>query len=126
MSSWTHINLAVEVTVPSQTSRQAVKDQVLAKLEWLPQISGSEGDAEIFVNVPRKHDMTSDMGEEYLWSKAYITVMGHLRDRTKEQTEKETKGFIKGLKREFSYIRNLSWKVYGDDEPSFFRGLDGD
>lgn len=120
MSQWTHVNLVAELRFHECTSRTELKEQVEQALGdvggW---ITGSEGGVDWYVNVPRYHSSVLWEYEKdtYYWSTVYLTCAGHLRDRTKEQTEQEIKDFIKyKLKSNFIRIRNLTYKVYADGE----------
>ena len=39
-----------------------------------------------------------------------------MRDREKKETEAEVKCFIERLKQQFRAVRNITYKVYGDDD----------
>lgn len=119
MSQWTHVNLVAELRFHECTSRTELKEQVEQALGdvggW---ITGSEGGVDWYVNVAHP---SSELWENeritYYWGTVYLTCAGHLRDRTKEQTEQEIKDFIKyKLKLNFIRIRNLTYKVYADGE----------
>ena len=120
MSQWTHVNLVAELRFHECTSRTELKEQVEEALGDVDEyITGSEGGVDWYVNVPRYHSsaLWEYAKDTYYWSTVYLTCAGHLRDRTKEQTEQEIKDFIKyKLKRDFSEIRNLTYKVYSDGE----------
>ena len=120
MSQWTHVNLVAELRFHECTSRTELKEQVEAALGDVGEyITGSEGGVDWYVNVPRYHSsaLWEYAKDTYYWSTIYLTCAGHLRDRTKEQTEQEIKDFIKyKLERDFSEIRNLTYKVYADGE----------
>ena len=122
MSSWTHVNFVAEVSTSMEPSRQGLKDQVEAILDYLPRVTGSEGDAEIYVNIPQAPSAT--VGQRRYWGTAYITMMGHLRDNTKIQTEQEIKCFVSALKRHYSTVRNITYKVYRDGEELDYCGGD--
>lgn len=125
MSKWTHVYFNAEVGIPTANSRAEAADQVRAVLNECPRITGLEKDAEIFVNIPYDSDSTEWNGrfDTYGWDRAYIIINGHLRDREKAETEEEVETFIGILKTHFSHIRNITYKVYGDeDELNYFRG----
>jgi hypothetical protein len=120
MSQWTHVNLVAELRFHECTSRTELKEQVEEALGDVGEyITGSEGGVDWYINVPKDHNSASwEQGEDtYYWDTVYLTCAGHLRDRTKEQTEQEIKDFVEyKLARDFSEIRNLTYKVYADGE----------
>ena len=116
MSSWTHVLFTAEVTAWKCKSRQELKDQVAQVIagDW---ITGSEENAELFVNVPKSHSVAVYSDEfEYYWDTAYISFFGHLRDREKKQTEEEINYLIKRLRDVFPTVRNVSYTVCADGE----------
>lgn len=127
MSQWTHVNLVAELRFPEYVrSRTELKEQVEAALGDVDEyITGSEGGVDWYVNVPKHHNsaLWKQGKGTYYWDTVYLTCAGHLRDRTKEQTEQEIKDFIKyKLERDFSEIRNLTYRVYaGGEELARFR-----
>lgn len=93
MSMWTHIvaSLDVETYIESNT----IKEDVEKMLKKAPKITGSEGPADIFVNVLSGHNVScwdGDDRREYQ-TRVVITVIGDLRDRMKAQTEDEWSKF---------------------------------
>lgn len=129
MSRWTHVNLVAELQFHECKSRTELKEQVEEALGNVSErITGSEGGVDWYVNVPKRHNsaLLGPGKDTYYWHTVYLTCAGHLRDRTKEQTEQEIKDFVKyTLEREFSAIRNLTYKVYADGEELMrFRGED--
>ena len=120
MSKWTHVNLVAELRFHQCKSRTGLKEQVEETLGDVDEyITGSEGGVDWYVNVPKNNSSILLKNGEciYYWDTVYLTCAGHLRDRTKEQTEQEIKSFIEHkLAREFSQIRNLTYKVYADGE----------
>lgn len=120
MSQWTHVNLVAELKFHECTSRTELKEQVEEALGNVGEyITGSEGGVDWYVNVPRDHNSVLWVHgkDTYYWDTVYLVCAGHLRDRTKERTEQEIKDFVKyKLERDFSLIRNLTYKVYADGE----------
>ena len=133
MSRWTHIASCIylETDIHSYGT-----DIILRNLieKNAPQITGSEGNADIFINVLSGYNISLGAdcfhcpfghtrknlpkggfkclapieyeckGAEYQTSVA-ITIVGDLRDRTKEETKKEYNALIKWLKDRFFDIR---------------------
>lgn len=120
MSKWTHVNLVAELRFHQCKSRTELKEQVEDTLGNVGEyITGSEGGVDWYVNVPKNHNsaLWKNGKFTFYWDTVYLTCAGHLRDRTKEQTEQEIRSFVKHkLAREFSQIRNLTYKVYADGE----------
>lgn len=120
MSSWTHVNFVAELQWWECKSKAELKEQVEEELGDVGEyIDGSEGGVDWYVNVPSYHTSISFSGHRmpvYHWDTVYLTCAGHLRDRTKEQTEKDIQKFIEKLKRRFPVIRNITYKVYADGE----------
>lgn len=103
MSMWTHIVASINVDTFKESD--TIKEDVEKMLEDAPKITGSEGPADVFVNVLSGYNISiyeDDKHKEYQ-TRVIITVVGALRDRTKAQTEKEWndfKNFI-GIEPEF-------------------------
>ena len=127
MSKWAHIVASIDVDTFKES--HTIKEDVEKMLEDAPKITGSEGPADVFVNVLSGYTITThdenDKIEEFQ-TRVVITVIGDLRDRTKDQTEKEWndfKNFI-GIEPEFYSddreglnleIRNCAYKIWGDE-----------
>lgn len=102
MSSWTHVNGIITVSIPGVYSNPVkVKGYVeyaLAKLKKNGhEITGSEGPCDMWVNSYKSSSWCSDLGNGY--SSAIITLCGGLRDREGNRTDREIKDFIENLRR---------------------------
>jgi len=100
MSFWSYIQGTIEVeTMPDFHSREDLETYVKYVIDEINKktggITGSEGPAEFFVNSHRYASMFSNAGEGF--TKAYITIHGHLRDRSNHETIPEFKKFISHL-----------------------------
>lgn len=120
MSKWTHVNLVAELRFHKCKSRTELKEQVEEVLGNVDEyITGSEGGVDWYINIPKHHNLAlwkNGVCTNH-WDSVYLTCAGHLRDRSKEQTEQEIKDFVEyKLTRDFSEIRNLTYKVYADGE----------
>lgn len=118
MSNWT--NIAVVLDVDTCMESENPREEIEELLKDAPKITGSEGNAEIFVNIPSGYNTShiancseckhytdkvrannepclfySDPGcpiIEYQ-TRATITIQGNLRDRKLEETTEEYKKF---------------------------------
>lgn len=125
MSKWTHIVASIDVDTFIES--HTIKEDIEKMLEEAPKITGSEGPADVFINVRSGSNISTmiDDKEEKFQTLLVITVIGDLRDRTKDQTEKEWKAFKdfigvepklydenrEGLNLE---IRNCACQIWGD------------
>ena len=125
MSKWTHIVASIDVDTFIES--HTIKEDIEKMLEKAPKITGSEGPADVFINVRSGSNISTmiDDKEEHFQTLIVITVVGDLRDRTKDQTEKEWKAFKdfigiepelydenrEGLNLE---IRNCACQIWGD------------
>lgn len=140
MSHWTHIVGVMHVETYKE--KDDIKSYVEEKLKDAPKITGSEGDADVFVNPQSGHSMwtSCDCGRcdyrdsivsdddgfecdapegfrcpsgEYQ-SRVIITVCGDLRDRLKEETEKEWDKFYRYIEEELGFgVRVFACKIAG-------------
>ena len=94
MSMWTHIVASIDVDTFKES--HTIKEDVEKMLEDAPKITGSEGPADVFVNVLSGYTISTyneNDEKEKFQTRVVITVIGDLRDRTKAQTEKEWNDF---------------------------------
>ena len=144
MSWWTHIVAAIDVDTYICKDNDIVVNEVYEFLKGAPEIIGSEGNANVFVNIlPGYNCYTSadcnrceynpsivrgskcgfqcDSPDGYkcpdgeYQSRVVITVIGDLRDRMLEETQKEWddfKAYVDGEVNENGYIvRNCSCNI---------------
>lgn len=129
MSCWTHVLASYDVDTFIEANKDVLVKKVEEILNEAPKITGSERDADIFINVLPGHNMFTSQDcdnckhydtitqkcicdEEHFecptgeyQSRVIITIMGDLRDRTKQQTGPELNAFSKFIKDKFM-IRN--------------------
>ncbi|MGN1301536.1 MAG: hypothetical protein ACI4U9_03320 [Clostridia bacterium] len=127
MSNWTHICGAIYVDTFKEEVN--IKSWMEEQLKGAPRITGSEQDADIFVNVPSGHntwtscdcdhckygktikrlaeggfecgaDESFECPEGKYQTRVVISIVGDLRDRSGNITRKELKEFLK-------YIENI-------------------
>ena len=141
MSSWTHITACFSVDTGLAEPKSTVKRIVQKELKKAPKMTGSEGDADVFVNVQSGYDYfigrdcghclhyvknkfteddtVCDAPEDYecpegkYQTRVVISIQGDLRDMTKEQTQKEFDEFYKFLERRY-LIRDYTVNIEGD------------
>lgn len=132
MSKWTHITACLSIDTFKTDSH--IKESIEEILKTAPKITGSEGDAEIFVNIPsgyntyisldcdnckycknepeficNKPNETYDCSGKYQ-SCAIISIQGDLRDRTQEETKEEFNKFLEFVNNKF-YIKDYSLNI---------------
>ena len=120
MSRWTHITACLSVDTDIKKLKPQLKTEIKNILKDAPKITGSEADADIFINIPSGYNCSlhyvNDTGkrcfEEYQTC-VVISIQGDLRDRTKRQTKKEFEAF-KNYIEKYMYIRDYSVNI--DDE----------
>lgn len=136
MSMWTHITACLSVDTGLTKKRGELKRIIQKELKEAPKITGSEGNADIFVNVQSDYNfvtnadcsgcgyMEIDTGaccapEKYTCKKGRyqtcvtISVQGDLRDRLKERTASEFGEFLEYLRKRY-YVRDYSVNIQGD------------
>lgn len=144
MSCWTHITACLSVETEMLRKKPELKREIQKIIRQGPKITGSERNADIFVNIPSgynwfiSHDcehckyketlrtitidgkkgQECDGPENYDCSNKYqsdvvISIQGDLRDRTKEETQKEFNEFMKYITTK-CYIRDYSVNIEGD------------
>lgn len=92
MSIWTHINGVIEAETFASTNAQALYI-VQSVVDHLPKITGSEGNADYFVNLENGYTTSTYAGGRCIsktQSHVLITIHGDLRDRAFEGTLRET------------------------------------
>lgn len=134
MSHWTHITACFSIDTGITEPKMKLRKIVKGFLENAPKITGSERDADIFINiqggynwtishdcthckhmdefktlgyceVPKNHDCSANYQ-----SCIVISIQGDLRDRTKNETQKEVDDFIKYISKEYE-IRDYSLNI---------------
>lgn len=147
MSWWTHIVAAIDVDTCIYKDNDVVVNKVYEFLKSAPEITGSEGNAAVFVNIlpgynyytgadcdrckygpsivrSPKGGFQCDSPDGYrcpegrYQSRVVITVIGDLRDRMLEETQKEWddfKAYVDGEINKKGYIiRNCSCNIIGE------------
>ena len=145
MSMWTHITACMSVETGIVAQKLELKKQVKEYLDKAPKITGSEGPADVFVNIQGGYsfytsrncdrckykgsiiELKDEDGNDYMMCSApdkhdcsaeyqtrvVISVQGDLRDRVKEETEKEFEEFKKYVEK-LGYIRDYAVNIEGE------------
>ena len=143
MSMWTHITACLSVDTCWNKTRQEMRKELRSILKMAPKITGSERDADVFVNIQSGYNTSvscdcahCEYGSSVLYShseegwtcdgpKGYdcpdgkfqscvvISIQGDLRDRMKEQTQREFDEFKEFIKTYF-IIRDYSINIEGE------------
>lgn len=133
MSRWTHISASILCNI---TNKQENKNDFKLRIEKMlgkaPKITGSEGNADVFVNILSGYNLYDSCdcdhcvygdtvkhvkGNTYKCDASFdykcptaeyqdeisISIAGDLRDRIKEDTEKEFKKFAKYVRKHIAY-----------------------
>lgn len=138
MSMWTHI--AATLDVETYIEDKNIKNTVVEMLSKAPEITGSEGNADVFVNVLSGYNTSTNADcnackykesvviledgfqceaeddfvcpdGEYQ-TRVVITILGDQRDRREEQTKREYLSFVQFLEKECGFfIRNASVSI---------------
>lgn len=139
---WAHITACLSVDTCWNEPKPVLRKKVRKVLKNAPKITGSEGDADVFINIQSGYNssvscdcdhckfgpsiihlkeggFTCDGPEDYTCPDAkfqtciVISVQGDLRDRDRDTTTKEFCRFVDYLK-EFFIIRDYSWHIEGE------------
>lgn len=111
MSCWTHITACFSVDTGIIAKKAEVLKRVKSYLKTAPKITGSESDADIFVNVQKGYDVFGSGGK--FQTRVVISIQGDLRDRMYDQTKEEFDEFLKYIKDKY-YIRDYSVNIERD------------
>lgn len=120
MSDWTYVQGTMSVQIPFYSVK---KDRVKEYIEWSIKqvrkygfdITGSEGPAEFYINLPAHPSMYSSETSDS-WCRANIHIVGSLRDRMLNQTKDETNAFLKKLSLYMSLDNiNITINGYGEE-----------
>ncbi len=140
MSQWTSIIAAIYIDTFREMNKYDLKNYCYDILNSAPKITGSECNAQIFVNVLDGYNsyvgrdckkcaykdtiihleeggFTCEADEDYLCqegeyqTRVVITIIGNLRDRCIERTKKEYNKFFKYVENKFGDIRNSTLSI---------------
>ena len=132
---WTHITACLSVDTGLVEPRGHVKKVITKELKEAPKITGSEGDADVYVNVQSGYDYfigrdcchcphytgeadcepphDFECPEGRYQTRVVISIQGDLRDRMKDQTRDEFKEFLKFIECRY-LLRDYAVNIEGD------------
>lgn len=142
MSQWTHITSCMSVDTCIEEPNNVLLDLVHEFLSCAPKITGSERDADVFVNIQSGHNAwTSADCDHCVYGKTIvhlneggfqcdakegyecpegeyqtcivISIQGDLRDRIKQETQKEFDAFKRYIENQY-IIRDYSLNIEGE------------
>lgn len=111
MSRWTHITSCMSVETCTRNKKR-VKKSIIDYINKAPKITGSEADADVYVNLQNGHNLSS-------WSKGrhqeyqtciVISIQGDLRDKDGETTRDEFVEFLNYIQNKY-IIRDYSLNI---------------
>ena len=124
MSRWTHIVAAIDVDTYIESEN--LQGDVNELMKYAPKITGSESDADVFINILSGHNVScwEDGKHNNYQTRIVITIIGDLRDRSHKITEKEWTKFKKFIETKIDKkgweIRNYSCNII-DEYEDFFK-----
>ena len=108
MSRWTQIVAAIEID--TWKNKRDIKKYVEDIIKKSPSITGSEGNADIFVNIKSGHNLS--IGRDQYQTRLLISIVGNLRDRECKTTKREFFKFLTYLVSECKFdIDNYTYKI---------------
>lgn len=104
MSMWTHVTGCIYVD--TMQDRKDIKKYIKKILKDAPLITGSEKNADIFINPLSGYNTSVFNGDniEDFQTCATITIVADLRDREMEKTQEEIVGFTDFIRDKFLII----------------------
>ena len=141
MSMWTHITACL--SVDTHLEEKNVLNLAQEYINGAPRITGSEGDADIFINLQSGHNMWTSADCKHCPYKhtivrypekggftcehpsdfecpegeyqtcIVISIQGDLRDRVESQTKEEFEAFLKYIDKKYN-IRDYAVNILGD------------
>ena len=114
MSRWTHITSCMSVDTCIE-NRKRIKKSIMNYINNAPKITGSEGDAEVYVTLQRGYNVSSwkqDGTGDFIQYQTciIISIQGDLRDKDGESTKEEFIEFLHYIEKEY-IIRDYSINI---------------
>lgn len=113
MSQWTHITACLSVDT-CQENKKRIKKSIIDYINKAPEITGSEGPANVYVNLQHGYNISSwkQRNGEFLryQSCIVVSIQGDLRDKDGESTKEEFVKFLEYIKKEY-IVRDYSINI---------------
>ena len=114
MSRWTHITACLSVDT-FEENRKSIKKSIVDYIDKAPKITGSEADADIYLNLQRRYNISSWKQNKHGDFMTYqscivISIQGDLRDKDGETTKKEFVKFLNYIKDKY-IVRDYSVNI---------------
>ena len=111
MSQWTHITSCMSVDTCIKNEKK-IKKSIIDYVSKAPKITGSESDAEVYINLQRGLNLTSwtKMRRKEYQTCIIISIQGDLRDKDGQTTKEEFIKFKNYIEREY-IIRDFSINI---------------
>lgn len=114
MSRWTHITACLSVDT-CEENRKSIKKSIVDYIDKAPKITGSEADADIYLNLQRGYNISSWKQNKYgdyikYQSCIIISIQGDLRDKDGKTTKKEFIKFLDYIKDKY-IVRDYSINI---------------
>lgn len=112
MSQWTHITACLSVDTCIENKKH-IKKRIIDYINKAPKITGSEEDAEVYVNLQRGYNISTwkKFGDDaHRQSCIIISIQGDLRDKDGETTREEFVAFLNYIRKEY-IIRDYSINI---------------
>lgn len=114
MSRWTHITSCMSVDTCVE-NRKRIKKSIIDYIDKAPKITGSEGNAEIYIALQRGYNISSwkknkDNDFIHYQSCIIISIQGDLRDKDGETTKEEFINFLNYIKQKY-IVRDYSINI---------------
>ena len=126
MSRWTHITSCISVDT-CEENKKNVKKSIIDYINKAPKITGSEGDAEVYVTLQRGYNISSwkqNKNGDFLHYQSciIISIQGDLRDKDGETTKKEFIEFLDYIKKMY-LVRDYSINIEDEYEDESIRKI---
>lgn len=111
MSRWTHITACLSVETYIRNKKH-VKKSIIDYINKAPKITGSEEDAQIYVDLQRGYNLSSWSNFKHQEYQTCITIsiQGDLRDKDGETTRDEFIDFLNYIQKEYM-VRDYSINI---------------
>ena len=114
MSRWTHITSCMSVDTCIE-NRKRIKKSIVDYINKAPKITGSEGDAEVYITLQRGYNISSwkrNKNNDFVHYQSciIISIQGDLRDKDGETTKEEFINFLNYIKQKY-IVRDYSINI---------------